>query len=327
MLRSLHSCYTYAMNIHIIGAGAVGKLFASKLYELHKLILVARTGRQAEEIRVNGLFVRNFSGDHIIRLDCQGIEKYRDRLLANSIPKADLVLLTVKQQHLNEDLVETIKLSLHTHGLVIALQNGIGHVQMLTERLGSERVAVAVTTLGARALGPAGVEHTGEGWVAIGFPDGVAAHRERKKIQVVENCLVVAGFDVRLSKEISKDVWNKLVINSVINPLTAIHGITNGSLLASPFLLQVMRRLYHEAIMTAGLAGITLDEELWKELLEVCRRTARNRSSMLQDVEAGRRTEIEWINGSLVRIAREHGQALPGHEAILQAVSGIEKNR
>lgn len=315
------------MNIHIIGAGAIGKLLASRLYEHHPLLLVARTDRQANDIRRNGLFVRELSGERTVGVRCIGIDEYRSGLQSGLIPQADVLLLTVKQQHLHTELIETLARALAAEGLVVAMQNGIGHAELLAERLGRDRVAVAVTTLGARAMGPAGVEFTGDGWIAIGFPDKTAAKPQAKRLQVVEKCFISAGFDARLSNEISKDVWNKLVINSVINPLTAIHGIPNGSLLTSPFLLQVMHQLFVEALQVSAISGITLGEELWQELLQVCCRTSRNRSSMLQDIEAGRKTEIEWINGSLVRIAREHGLSLPGHEAIVLAVSGIENTR
>ncbi len=119
-------------------------------------------------------------------------------------------------------------------------------------------------------------------------------------------------------------IYRKLLINAVINPLTAIWRIPNGELLASEGRLQLMRELFREATMVYDACGVTYDEDAWDNILEVCRITAGNISSMLADVLASRTTEIRWINGSLVEMAERTGTSVPLHRWICQLVEGIK---
>jgi len=117
------------------------------------------------------------------------------------------------------------------------------------------------------------------------------------------------------------------LINSVINPLTAIHRIPNGQLLRSPFLLTRMERLFSEGRALARSLGIEVEDDAWHKLIEVCAATAENHSSMLQDVLSGRRTEIDWINGSMLAMAAGAGIAMPCHREVYEQVKGLENDR
>jgi 2-dehydropantoate 2-reductase len=314
------------MVIHIIGAGAIGKLLAARLSRVRggeNLVLVAHRRAQADAVGGGGLVLRDGEGTSVTFVRTVA---WPDYAAGGNAAPADAVMLAVKQQHFHEEMLRAACSHLKPDGIVVAWMNGIGHERLLAGMPGKSRSALAITTEGATSRGDAEVEHTGAGTTKLGLLSGGSAEA-RRQLKNVACWLAAAGFDVGLSNDIMKEAWNKLVINAVINPLTAIHGIPNGDLLASPFLLQTMRTLYTEAKSVAAKAGVQIDDALWNRLLDVCRRTARNRSSMLQDLAAGRKSEIEWINGSLIRAAQRHGVAVPGHQAVFDAVRGIENAR
>lgn len=314
------------MNIHVIGAGAIGKLLAAKLAPLQpeiKLKLVTHHRTQAEAINRSGLVLQREGRDTTRAIRALSWPEYE--AVEADLP-ADAVFLAVKQQHLRAAMLDTVSGKLGPGGIVVAWMNGIGHETLLSVAPGSARSALAITSEAALSPGPATVAHTGTGRTTLGLlQDGLPMAADT--LREVGKCLMQAGFATRLSNDIGTEAWNKLVINAVINPLTAIYGISNGDLLTSPHLRRKMRLLFQEARAVAASAGVNVDNALWDQLLEVCRRTARNRSSMLQDVAAGRKTEVDWINGSLIRAAERYGLDVPGHRAVFDAVRGIENTR
>jgi len=116
-----------------------------------------------------------------------------------------------------------------------------------------------------------------------------------------------------------------LLVNSVINPLTAVLGVPNGRLIESEHLLRLMRRLADEAVALARTVGVSVRDDFWDQLTAVCRNTATNDSSMLQDVRQGRETEIEWINGAMLRIAGTCGVSMPTHRTVYDMVKALEQ--
>lgn len=314
------------MNIHIIGAGAIGKLLAAGLAILQphiRLLLVTHHRNQADAVNGDGLVLRRDGHDEIRSVRAITWEDYG---AIGPDETADAAFLAVKQQHLTAAMLETVTRNVGPGGIVAAWMNGIGHERLLSRAPGINRSALAVTTEAALSRGPAAVEYTGRGQTAVGLlADGLPA--AENTLREVVKCLNQAGFAARLSNDIGTEAWNKLVINAVINPLTAIYGISNGDLPASPALRRKMRLLFQEARAVAACAGVHVDHALWDKLLEVCRTTAHNRSSMLQDVMAGRKTEVEWINGSIIRLAERCGLDVPGHRAVFDAVRGLENNR
>ena len=137
--------------------------------------------------------------------------------------------------------------------------------------------------------------------------------------------LELAGFHAVLSKNMEVRIWSKLAINVVINPLTAILRVPNGELLRSAWTRSLMQDLYQEVLQLAVAKGIKLPAELWDTILEVCLATSTNHSSMLQDVEASRQTEVDYLNGSLVTMANELGLELPAHRMVYRMIKAIEK--
>ncbi|CAG7605757.1 2-dehydropantoate 2-reductase [Paenibacillus solanacearum] len=317
--------------ITVIGAGAIGLLFAAKLGMAGLPVeLCARTDEQGRLLLNDGVRFRSGpessanARETIVRPSIRTLEEAAVR--SESGDKADVhfILLAVKQAAVTADLVEQVARLSGPSSWVVCLQNGIGHVEALSRRVPAHRIFAAVTTEGA--LKPAGNEvvHTGVGttWIGAVRSEGGKAQDEAQK-KLVE-LLNLAGFHTFLSKDITSRVWQKLIMNSAINPLTAILRVHNGELLKRREALKLMRTLYDEAVATAVKLGLAVDSDLWEQLLDVCRKTAGNRSSMLQDVLAGRTTEIDYITGGIIREAERAGLAVPSHQTVYLLVKAME---
>lgn len=245
------------------------------------------------------------------------------------------VLLAVKQTALTDELLTPLSRVLAPGSALVCFCNGIGHVERLAEALPGVGLAAAVTTEGALRTDGRTVVHTGRGVTWLGpaprfdaFPVQNAAMPSPDTMRDIENRLEQAGFTVSLSNNMAERMLRKLLINAVVNPLTALLRVRNGELTATPGRLALMRELHGETAHILRRCGLPREEELpdgelWDELLDVCARTAANRSSMLQDAMAGRPTEIDAINGAVVRLAKRLGTPAPWNEKIAALARAI----
>lgn len=316
------------MQIWCVGAGAMGMLIAGKLAAAGQpVLLVTRTAEQAEAIRREGLTItaggrRERATVHV----CPFGELKSGR--GETLPAPEWLLLLVKQRHLTGEMLQALPRWADSGTRIVCFQNGVGHAELLAGTMLAHRIDLAVTTEGAKKSSATEVAHTGSGttWIGPAFPSPVGEPIEpaRNPQKKLADLLNQAGFDVSLSNNMKEIVWNKLLVNAVINPLTALLRVRNGVLPANGYSLQLMRALYDEAAAVARRLGIGLRPDLWEHILQVCRNTAENASSMLQDVSAGRETEIEWINGAIVRHAERAGVPVPVNETVYRMVRALE---
>jgi 2-dehydropantoate 2-reductase len=216
--------------------------------------------------------------------------------------KYALVLVKAWQ---TERAARQLKECLAENGLAVTLQNGLGNRETLIQSLGLERVALGVTTTGATLLGPGSVKAGGEGPISI---------ERNPALGPLEAALRSANFDVRAVEDAQSLVWAKLVINSAINPLTALLRIPNGELLERPSAREVMGALARETARVAYAEEIKLPfEDPVAAAEEVARQTAANQSSMLQDVLRGAPTEIDAICGAVVSYGEKHHIPTPAN--------------
>jgi 2-dehydropantoate 2-reductase len=202
-------------------------------------------------------------------------------------------------------------------GVAVTLQNGLGNLESLVGTLGEERAALGVTTVGATLVRPGHVRAGGNG------PTRVARH---SRTPTLIDLLRSAGLDAELADDALGLAWGKLVVNCAVNPITALLRIPNGGLLlpeASPA-WGVACDAAAEAARVARAVGVRLPyDEPRAELERILNRTGGNRSSMLQDVEGSRPTEIEAITGAVVARAEEHGVPVPVNRILLALVRGL----
>ena len=319
------------MNIEIIGGGSLGLLLAGRLAAADSggsLTLVVRTPRQAEAVSRRGITVQELDGKHLHTTDagCLDFEAYSSRLLQAG-GGADWIILALKQKDISPQVVEVVHRQASQNTRVCCLQNGMGHLEKLQAVFDGNRLYAAVTTEGAMRVSDTEVRHTGSGSTRIGGVEE-GDRLTRPDAEMLAGTLCRAGFRADISDHIQMDVWDKLIMNCVINPLTALLDIRNGQLLEQPRCMELMRTLYEEAESVAAAAGYGRSEGFrWGRLVEVCRATAGNRSSMLQDLTAGRLTELEWLTGRLLREAERYALKLPFHETVHRLVLAKEALR
>lgn len=280
------------MTVTIAGCGALGSLLAARLLEGGERVQVfQRPGAHLEALRARGITVEADRGgvDHSCR---PAAASWDTRDLAPS----RLVIVLVKSYSTGE--LRPVRDLLTPDGVVLTLQNGLGNAETLAGLFGEERVAVGVATYGAYRTAPGTIHWGGDGFIILG------PWKQGLDFAWIGDRLRAAGLNVSYEEDPRPAVWKKLAINAMVNTCAALTRMGNGRLLESPPALALMRHLGAEAVAAAGRAGVSLDfEELWALHLENLKRTAANRPSMLQDVEAGRQTETDAISGGVLRYA------------------------
>lgn len=288
------------MRIAVMGAGAVGSVIGGLLSDHHDVVLIARKDH-AEAVARDGL-----------RLTGDADRTFRPKAVTSveGLPEQDLVLVTVKSY-------DTAAAALHAaplvggETLVVSVQNGLGNGEVLAEAFG-DRAVVGVPVLGATYLGPGSVRLAGLGGITVGQVRG-----DVRRASAVGDVLREAGIPARAVGNIEPAVWMKAIINASINPITALVRKENGAILGSEDLRAISRSACREGALAARANGICLGpEDPFQKVLDVVRTTAANRSSMLQDVERSKRTEIDQINGELVRRGESRGVPMPVNRAL-----------
>jgi 2-dehydropantoate 2-reductase len=214
------------------------------------------------------------------------------------VGEVDQAIVLVKS-HQTERAAAQLSAILKKDGVALTLQNGLGNDAILARTLGPDRAARGVTTLGAYVRAPGEVQAAGEGRLTL---------ERHPRLDRLVDLLRVAGFGVQVVEDARPAIWAKLVVNAAVNPLTALLGVKNGELWDRPAARELALGLADEAAQVARAAGVALPFDDPAPVLErVLRQTAANRSSMLQDVLRGAPTEIDAINGALVREAERLG--------------------
>lgn len=241
--------------------------------------------------------------------------------LSGDLPSPpDLVLICVKS-YKTKEACQTIKPRLTPETVVVSLQNGVGNIEILEEIFGRERVLGGVTAEGATLLGIGMIRHAGQGETIIG-PKG-SPHSPVKKIIDAFNR---AGFKTRSVDNVSDLIWGKLIINVGINALTAITRLKNGRLPQLSGTRLIMEEAIKEAVAVVAAKNIQLPyPDPLGRVMEVCEATAGNMASMLQDVLKERMTEIDFINGAIVREGRSRGIPTPVNLTLTSLVQTIQE--
>ena len=302
------------MKIAVVGPGAMGCLIAGflKIKTKEEVWLYDKFPERAGEIRNNYVKIEGLSGSHQVKLNVTADAK--------EIGVSDLVIICVKS-YSTEDACKDIKDLVGENTYVMTLQNGIGNVQILNDYFGPERVIAGITNHGATLLGTGHVRHAGKGDTIIGKSDGKLSGA----LKEVSGLLNKAGFETKVSKDIDSVIWSKLIINVGINALTAITRLNNGKLIEYEEARSILRSAVQEATRVVKRKRIKLayDDPIQKAE-SVCKATAANVSSMLQDVLNKKRTEIDFINGAIVRQGKALGIATPVNEVLTNLVKTIE---
>lgn len=300
------------MRIAVFGAGAMGSWIGALLAKAgHEVTLVGRKDHVAVVV-TRGLRV---SGKTDLFVHPAAVVRAQDA------PVPELLILSVKSYDTARALAEARPL-LGQRTRVLSMQNGLGNLELAAEATGERNVFAAVTTHGVTFLEPGHVRHAGVGYFRVGSPAN-----EHAAARALTATFRDAGLDAEFSDRILGEVWAKVVVNASINPLTAITGLANGALLEHASLRELMQRVVEEAVDVARAEGAPLpDDDLLARARRVAELTAQNKSSMLQDVERGRRTEIDQLCGEIVARGMRHGIDTPINMTLRALVKGIEES-
>lgn len=301
------------MTICVIGAGAMGATYGGRLaHSGNEVVFVDGWAEHVETINRDGLRLTGIPGD--IRLRSSAY-------LPREIPqlKCDLAIVAVDSNNTGAAAL-TAKQVLGDNGSALSIQNGIGNVETLIAVLGKESVLVCSTMCSAIPIGPGHIDQTHQNKTTIGEVDGSGSDRIRR----VQTLLESAGFETEISADIMAVIWNKFVLNVAINALCAITGLRLGELARHQEMDELQDRIIDETLAVVAAKGITLpDADIRNTIKKHCW-SKFSKPSMLQHVERGRRTEIDALNGALVREGRTLGIPTPYNEAVAGLMKGRE---
>lgn len=295
----------------VLGTGAMASLVAARL---------ARAGRV--EVTIAGTWSAALE-----RASAQGIEVVDGAdtwsapvgvaTIDGPLAGADIVIVLAKSYQ-TANVAPHADRAVAPGGLVTTLQNGLGNLETLAADVRKAAVTLGVTSMGATLLAPARVRIAGSGETVLGRTPGAETRVERLAL-----LLDGAGIPSAVRDDIDGLIWRKLAVNCAINPLSALIRVPNGELLHSLEARATMAEAAHEVGRVAAARGIEMEADPSLLAFEVARRTAANLSSMLQDVLRGAPTEIEQLNGAVVRAAERLGVAVPVNRRLWRAVAAL----
>ena len=300
------------MKVAIVGAGAMGGLFGALLTEAgHEVWLLDTWQEHINIIRKQGIKIEYGGSTRIVKLNTATRHE--------EIGLCDVTMIFVKSYH-SETVAGTAAAIAGSKGVVVTLQNGLGNAEKLAACLEPSRIIAGTTAHGATVLGPGQIRHAGTGATIIGNwesdhnpqVDTLGAEFNQAEI----SCSVV--------DDIRPVIWEKLLVNVGINAITALTGISNGQLLEMAVSRELSQMAVQEAAAVARTKGVTVREDIVSHVFKVAEATAQNRSSMGQDVDNRRLTEVQAINGMVVSIGKRLSIPTPVNQTLTALVETLQ---
>jgi len=287
----------------VLGAGAIGSLYGGKLAAENDVTLIGRAAHVGA-INSDGLRIEGVESD-VVRI--------RATTELEKIGPNALILLTTKVTD-GATALGAIARLVRDDTTILCLQNGFGSERIARTALDDRGVVLrGITQFGAIFKSPGVIQFMARGYTVI--------ERHERSARLAE-VLNAAGLDCRISPDIGADVWHKLVINCVVNPITAILGCEVGGI-ANPQLDPLKRLVIDECIAVAAAEGVTFANDFVREIDDFFR-PSHNLASMLQDLRRGHPTEIDYLNGAVVALGSGHGLECPVNDALTKIIKAME---
>jgi 2-dehydropantoate 2-reductase len=304
------------MKIAVVGgAGAMGSILGGTLFEAGNDVTLVDVSKPAvDAINTNGLRIENKAGE----TRTINIPATTDPATVGAV---DLVIVFVKCYH-TEAAVKSAAPLLGPDTAVLSLQNGWGNAPKIAEIVGAERILAGVTYHSGGVLGPGHVKQPGVGMTFIGELDGKMSERLAR----IAAAFSSAGLETTQSPSVINEIWKKLALNTCTLPSSALLSFTADQLVQHDGTMELMRAILTEVAAVAHAQDIDLDfDERWEAITSLLARAVGGRSSMLQDVENKRRTEIDVINGAIVAAGKRLGISTPTNDAMVYLVKSLEE--
>jgi 2-dehydropantoate 2-reductase len=290
------------MQIIVLGAGAIGSLYGAKLAAANDVILLARP-KHAEAINTSGLRVEGLESQTITLRAVTNVQTME--------PNA-LVLVTTKVTDTGAVLKPIARL-VRDDTTIVLLQNGLNIEEIAQRTLGNRAVVLrAITQFGAIFTAPGVIQFLARGHTVI---------EQHQRSDEIARVFTAAGLECRVSPDIRHDVWYKLIVNCVVNPITAILGCEVGGI-ANPELDPLKDLIIAECLAVAAAEGFEFNVDFNGEISDFFR-PSHNRSSMLQDLRRGRTTEIDYLNGAVAELGQRHGLPCPVNSALTTIIKAM----
>jgi 2-dehydropantoate 2-reductase len=303
--------------IAVVGAGAMGSLFGGILaeggLEVH---LIDLWREHIETIRKRGLKITGEGGERIVKLGAT--------VEAEEVGIVEVVLVQTKARHTAE-AIRNARCLFGEGTVAISFQNGLGNEEVIAEIVGKENVLGGETAQGSGMVEPGVIRNAGTLPSHIGeLPGGIS-----DRVRTIAEVFTAAGLETIASEQIMKDIWKKLLANIAINAISALCNFRVGEIFDTPETEETILEALDEAARVAQAEGVDVNVDETKEVLyRITGKggTGSNRSGMLVDVLNKRKTEIDFINGAIVRLGKKHGISTPVNKTLTAAVKGLERN-
>ena len=295
-----------SLKVAVMGAGAVGCYYGGMLARAgHPVVLIARA-QHVDAIRQAGLHLQTQTFDEYVPLEAS-----TDAAAVNG---AGLILFCVKSTD-TESAGAQLRPHLSPNALVLCLQNGVDNAERLRSVLPPKQVAAAVVYVASEMAGPGHVRHHGRGELVIEPSPASAA---------VAQALIAAGVPTEVSDNVRGALWLKLIINCAYNALSAITQRPYGEVVAGEAVSDVMREVVNECLAVAHAEGITVTGDPHAAVRKIVETMPSQYSSTAQDLARGKKTEIDYLNGLVVRRGEALGIATPANRVLWALVKLLE---
>ena len=292
------------MKISIFGAGAIGGLFGAHLAQAHDVTLICRE-KCAQAITESGLKITGLSDIHVHPKAVFSLE---------NLEHPDILFLTVKAYD-TAQAIQDAKSLIGPGTKIVSLQNGLGNLETIANILPDVQIIGGVTSHGAILREPGIIQHTGRSYTLVGGQEA----------RSIASLLTDMGIETMVVDKVHIQIWYKAIVNAVINPIGTLMKDRNGLLIRDERFQALARQIVSEGIAVAEARGITLcPEYAWQRVIQVATETSENICSMRLDIERGRKTEIEQMNGAIARYGSEAGIPTPANALLTALIKAIQ---
>jgi 2-dehydropantoate 2-reductase len=314
------------MRVAIVGAGAIGGLLGAHLSRSGEDVILIARGPHLAAMRSRGVTVRSSGGEFNARPECTDD--------VGAIASADVVFLTLKA-HSIPAVAETIGSSLAEGACLVGAQNGIPwwyfeerHLEsvdpggIIARNSPYGKVVGCIAYPAAQVVEPGVIEHLEGNRFTLGEPDGSKSER----VQAISAMLVKAGFKAPIQQRIRNEIWLKLLGNATLNPLSALTHASLADIVNSPITRELVRTLMEEVDAVATALGVDVPLTIDKRMAGAAA-TGEHKTSMLQDLEAGRPLEVDALVGAVVELADGAGVPVPALDVVYRLVKLLDESR
>ncbi len=269
-------------------------------------------GEHLKALKQKGITIKSINGDFSVKVTVKERPDKDDR--------CDLIIFAVKGYDL-ETASETIKDVVADDTSILSLLNGMESEGLLGDKVGAEKIIGGVAFIGSAIEAPGVILHTASGFVTIGELDG----KKSDRCQKIQTTFEKADIPCKISADINKDIWSKMLWNVGFNAITAVTGALVSEILANQGTRQIVEQSMLETINVAKKKGVFLSTDLISNTIAKTKKAGKIKTSMLQDVEKGKQTEIDFINGTIIKIGKEVGINTPVNETLCGLVKFKEE--